>query len=213
MVGLPIKRTIKYQAELDPHFVEEIAATPGGENLRSCIQCGTCSSTCPVSIYMDYTPRRIIGMTRAGFKQDVLASNTIWLCASCYACTVDCPKQVKITEVMYALKQKAIAEKVYPRWLPIPALAREFYRSVFKHGRMNEGLLVARVFLRTNPLRILAQAGMGLRLWMRGRMSMKQERLTPAPGGKGDLKTLLQNIDTIARRGRHGQPATAEVTQ
>ena len=82
MFTKPIERTIKYEAELDHQFAVDIAGKPGGEQLYSCIQCGTCSATCPLSIYMDYTPRRIVAMTRAGFKEEVLNSFTIWLCSS-----------------------------------------------------------------------------------------------------------------------------------
>src|SRR5438876_658871 len=67
-----IQQTINYDAERDRNFPREIMARPGGEKLYGCIQCGTCSATCPVSIYMDHTPRQLMALTRAGFKQDVL---------------------------------------------------------------------------------------------------------------------------------------------
>lgn len=200
MSELKITRRIKYQQELDLDFGKEVAATPGGEDLYKCIQCGTCSSTCPVSVYMDQTPRRIIAMTRAGFKDDVLASNTIWLCSSCYACTVECPKSLRITDIMYALKQKAIAEKVYPKNLPIPVLAKEFFTSVMKTGRSNEGRIVARVWLKTNPLKILSHAGLGLKLLRRGRMSIKTERMT---GGHDQMRRLLDAVEAA----RNARPA------
>ena len=85
-----VVRRIKYEHELDHNFGEEIASHAYGERLMSCIQCGTCSATCPVSHYMDYTPRKVIAMTREGFKEEVLNSLTIWLCASCYSCMVQC---------------------------------------------------------------------------------------------------------------------------
>ena len=192
MSELKISRRIRYQEELDLDFGKEVAAAPGGEDLYKCIQCGTCSSTCPVSVYMDQTPRRIIAMTRAGFKDDVLASNTIWLCSSCYSCSVECPKSLRITDIMYALKQKAIAEKVYPKNLPIPVLAKEFFRSVMKTGRSNEGRTVARVWLKTSPMKILTQAGLGLKLMRRGRMSMKTERMS---SGHDQMRRLLDAVE------------------
>ena len=71
-----------------------------------------------MSAYMDYTPRRLIAMTRAGMKDEVLGSFSIWVCASCYACTAACPKQIPITDIMYALKRTAIREGVHPTPLP-----------------------------------------------------------------------------------------------
>src|SRR5512138_2064641 len=78
MARTEIHRRIKYESELDAGFGEKIARAAYGEKLFSCIQCGTCSATCPVSHYMDYTPRRIIAMVREGFRDEVLNSVTIW---------------------------------------------------------------------------------------------------------------------------------------
>ncbi len=169
------KPRVQYQAELDPSFPAAVAALPGAGKLLACIQCGTCTGACPMSPYMDYSPRRIIGMTRAGFRREVLGSFTIWLCSSCYACTVTCPKTIPITDVMYALKRQAIRERVYPRRFAIPALARELFRTVWKRGRNSEGRLLLRLYLGTSPLMLLRRAGLGLRLWRRGRLGLGAE--------------------------------------
>ena len=129
-LGEDVHRLIKYEAELDKDFAGEIAKMAHGEKFYTCIQCGTCSATCPVSHFMDFTPRKIIAMVREGFREEVLGSFTIWLCASCYSCTADCPREIKITDVMYALKQLAIKEGIYPKRFPIPVMAQEFYKIV-----------------------------------------------------------------------------------
>lgn len=170
-------RKIRYESELDADFAQQIASVPGGEKLFSCIQCGTCSGMCPLSPYMDYTPRQIIAMIRSGFKWEVLSSYTTWLCASCYACTVECPKQIKITDIMYAAKRLAIREGVYPKRFPTPVLASEFFKSVEKAGRSTESRLLVRMFLKTNPLKMFKQAGLGLKLLLRGRMGFAREKI------------------------------------
>ncbi len=170
-------RKIRYESELAPHFAAEIASIPGGEKLYSCIQCGTCSGMCPLSHYMDYTPRQIIAMIRDGFKGEVLSSYTTWLCASCYSCTVECPKEIALTDVMYAAKRLAIREGVFPKRFPIPVLASEFFKSVERSGRNSETWLLMRLYLKTNPLKMLAQAGLGLKLWLRGRLGLKHESI------------------------------------
>jgi heterodisulfide reductase subunit C len=170
-------RKLKYEKELDLAFGEHVAAKAYGQKLLSCIQCGTCGSTCPLSDYMDYTPRKIIAMTREGFKEDVLNSLTIWLCASCYACTVQCPRQIHITDVMYTLKREAIAAGVYPRRYPIPVFSRQFFDLVRRQGRNSEGRLLLKFYLKTNPFRLLSQAWLGLRLMWTGRFSLKQDRV------------------------------------
>ncbi len=193
-----VSRRITYQSELDPGFGEHIAKLAYGEKLFSCIQCGTCSGTCPVSHYMDFTPRRIIAMVREGFRRDVLNSVTIWLCASCYSCTAECPREIKITDVMYALKQEAIAAGVYPKRFPVPVLAREFFHGVERNGRNSEGPLMVKVFLKTNPLGMLKNASMALRLWTKGRLSLFEEKMRQP----GAVSTLLRAAKQAGGNGK-----------
>ncbi len=192
MPDLPGWRKIKYEEDLDPGFADEIASIPGGEHLFNCIQCGTCSGMCPLSPEMDYTPRRIIAMIRAGFRREVLSSYTCWLCASCYSCAVECPKNVKITDIMYAAKRLAIREGVAPSRFPISVLAREFFNQVHSKGRTNEGRLIMRLYMKSNPLKALKQASMGLKLWMQGRISIGSESIKR----KEELHKLLGAIET-----------------
>lgn len=167
----------RYAEDVNPAFPVEIMARPGGEDLQNCIQCGTCSGGCPLSVYMDYTPRRVIALTRAGLEKDVLRSVTPWLCASCYECQVLCPRGLKVTDIMYALKARSIEKGLYPKKFPIPVLAREFYRMVATHGRSAETRLVLTLMLKTNPLGLLKMLPQGYRLWRTGRMSLGQDRI------------------------------------
>ncbi len=167
----------RYAEDVNPAFPVEIMAKPGGEALRSCIQCGTCSGACPMSVHMDLTPRRVIALTRAGLERDVLESATPWLCASCYECQVRCPRDIKVTDVMYALKRRAIEKGLYPKRFPIPVLAQAFYRMIASHGRNSESRLVIELMLRTNPLGILRMAPLGLKLLRTGRMVVGQDRV------------------------------------
>jgi heterodisulfide reductase subunit C len=194
-----IRRKIIYQADTDPTFAEEIAGMSRGETLRACIQCGNCSGACPVSPYMDHTPRQIIAMTRAGFKKEALSSTTIWLCASCYNCTVECPKGIRITDVMYALKQKAIKERLYPKRFPMAVLAREFSAAVRQFGRNSELWLIIYLYLKTNPFAMLGQSILGLRLFLQGRMGLKRERIPMGTGKKGDLQVMMNALDRAER--------------
>jgi quinone-modifying oxidoreductase subunit QmoC len=172
-----ISRTMKYQREADHEWSDSIRGLPGCERIHSCIQCGTCSGTCPMSIYMDYTPRRIIQLVREGFREDALGSKTIWLCASCYSCSVECPQQIHITDVMYALKREAIREEKFPPRFPIPVLAREFYDVVRSRGRNSEIPLVLRMALKSNPFILLTMMKSGWNLLRTGRISLKFERI------------------------------------
>jgi len=167
----------RYAEDVNPAFPAEIMAKPGGEALRDCIQCGTCSGTCPLSVHMDLTPRRVIALTRAGLERDVLQSATPWLCASCYECQVRCPRGIKVTDIMYALKRRAIRKGLYPKRFAIPVLAKAFYSMVARNGRNSESRLVIELALRTNPFNLLKMAPVGLKLLKTGRMVFGQDRI------------------------------------
>jgi quinone-modifying oxidoreductase subunit QmoC len=188
---MEITRTIKYDADRVKGFGKDIMEVPGCEELKSCIQCGTCSGVCPLSIYMDFTPRQVMALTRADFKNEVLRSHTIWLCASCYACTVECPREIRITDIMYELKQRAIHEGIYPKRFPIPVLAREFSQMVLKYGRITEMLLVMKLFLKTSWRAALGNWRMGFDLMRTGRFSLKTEKIER----RADLARMLEAVD------------------
>ena len=174
--------------------LETVLQTPEGRRILTCIQCGTCSGLCPLSIYMDSTPRQVMELTRSDFKTEVLRSTTIWLCASCYACTVECPKQIRITDIMYELKQRAIHEGFYPKRFPIPVLAQEFYKMSHKRGRVTENFLATIMFLKTNILAALGMWRLGLNLLRRGRFPLKLEGIKR----KDELERMMAVVDKLS---------------
>lgn len=76
-----------------------------GETAQLCYQCGLCSGTCPVRSYMDISPTQLIRLYQMGNIERIIESNTFWICSSCYACQLICPKEIKITKIMEALRQ------------------------------------------------------------------------------------------------------------
>jgi heterodisulfide reductase subunit C len=111
--------------------------------ITNCIQCGTCSGTCPAIEFMDYSPRKIIGMIKANLKEDVLSSNTYWSCASCYHCTVRCPAGIDIAEMMYALKRFSMWKDKHKEGLIGPAFSESFIKMIVNSGRSYEPILAA----------------------------------------------------------------------
>jgi len=102
--------------DLDPNFKFLIASEPGGENIKRCFACGTCTGGCPVrEITEVYNPRRIIRMALLGMKKEVLSSPFIWLCSSCYTCFERCPQDVKIPDLMNAIRNIAVREGYIPQ--------------------------------------------------------------------------------------------------
>ena len=135
-----------------------------------CIQCGTCSATCPVAEFMDYSPREIIEMIRGNFKKEVLSSNTIWYCASCYHCTVKCPEGINITDMMYALKRYSIWKNCYKKSLIGPNFSKKFIRGIMKSGKSFEPALAPTFIFKYGLRSLLDDSFMGYALWRKGRM-------------------------------------------
>jgi heterodisulfide reductase subunit C len=81
--------------------VEELS----GQNLLACYQCGKCSAGCPAVSQMDILPNQIIRFAQLGFKDELLKSKSIWICASCFTCNARCPKGINIAEVIEAIRQ------------------------------------------------------------------------------------------------------------
>ena len=193
---MEIPRKVKYEEDLDPGFLAEIKEASGCHEIDGCIQCGTCSSSCPMAVYMDVPPRKIIAMIKNGFREEALKSFTIWLCPSCYTCQVRCPAKIKITDVMYALKRKAIEEKIYPSRFAIPVMDREMSRLIAKNGRSSELWLLVGLYLKSRrPLAMLKMAPLGLKLMKTGRMSLKGEKIKD----RAQLRTLLKAVKEGAR--------------
>ncbi|MCJ7619510.1 MAG: (Fe-S)-binding protein, partial [Anaerolineae bacterium] len=94
--------------ERDAKFGEQV--TPEFDVLRTCIQCGTCSASCPTAYAMDYTPRQLWKLIQLGLKGEVVNSRTFWLCTTCKACTVRCPRGIDLTQTMLMLKEYAVRE-------------------------------------------------------------------------------------------------------
>lgn len=193
---MEIQRHVKYEEDLDPGFMAEIKELSGCHEIGECIQCGTCSSSCPMAVYMDVPPRKIIAMIKNGFREEALKSFTIWLCPSCYTCQVRCPAKIKITDVMYALKRKAIEEKVYPQRFAIPVLDREMSRLIAKYGRSSDLWLLLGLYLKTRrPITMMKMSPLGLRLMKAGRMPLRREAIK----NRSQLRSLVKAVKEGAR--------------
>ncbi len=176
-------------------FVEEISAIPGGEGIRLCIQCGTCTASCPNAERMEHTPSQLIAMARAGMRDEVLSSNAMWFCLSCYMCTVRCPRGIKQTHFMHVLEGMAAREgKSYGR-TRTPAMYKSFNYFVRSIGRLPEVWFMARFYLSTNPLRAFGMIPVALSLLRHGRLSIKTKRLTQE--GTNQLKAILDKAESL----------------
>ncbi|MEI6290633.1 MAG: 4Fe-4S dicluster domain-containing protein [Chloroflexota bacterium] len=167
-------------------------ATAGVSHLEMCIQCGTCGGSCPSAADMDHTPRMLFAMLRAGMRDEVLHSNTPWICVSCYHCVVRCPQQVHIPDVMYTLKGLAIKANLFED-NNAPDFSSTFVSMIESFGRSYELGLASRHYLKHYPLRLPAMALMGLGLMTAGRMTIMPKRIK----NMDQLTSILDKAKTL----------------
>jgi heterodisulfide reductase subunit C len=105
---------------LVPGFAQEVALEPGGEGIRKCYACGTCTAGCPVRrFHAVFNPRRIIRMVLLGMRDQVLKEPFVWVCATCFTCQERCPQGVRIADVMRALRNIAYRLGNMPEVVPM----------------------------------------------------------------------------------------------
>lgn len=186
------ERVLSRLREEDLSLLHEVSMkTAGVSHLEMCIQCGTCGGSCPSAMDMEHTPRMLFAMLRAGMREEVLRSNTPWICVSCYHCVVRCPQEVHIADVMYTLKSMAIKAKLY-KDSTAPHFSQTFVDMVETYGRSFEFGLASRHYLRHFPLRLPGMAPMGFGMITKGRMAITPKKIKHMDQLKAILKCASQ---------------------
>jgi heterodisulfide reductase subunit C len=163
-----------------PSFATEIANllyAADGNPISSCQQCGTCTATCPAAEFMDHPPRELIDMIRANLKDAVLTSNGYWYCASCYQCTVRCPRGINIADLMYALKRYSIWRNRYKKGLIGPGFSKRFVRMIMKSGKSFEPALAPAFIFKYGLRGFLHDTQTALFLLFRGRLPITPPKI------------------------------------
>jgi len=181
--------------ELDFHFREEIASELGGENIKRCFACGTCSASCPITeIDERFNPRKIIRMALLGMKSQVLSSDFIWICCNCYLCYERCPQDVRFTSIIHAIRNIAIRELEEGGGViraPSFLFAHSFLETVKNYGRLWEPGLMLKFFRRKKDLKgILAYAPLAIKMYRKGKIP-----ISPSRGGAAAVKHMFKKIE------------------
>ncbi len=181
-------------------FLKEVEAhVEGGEWVKMCMQCGVCAGSCPLGPHWAHPPQEIFMMIRAGKREEVLGSDSMWMCTSCYNCIVRCPRGLPITHIMHGLAHYAHRLGLAPEKQPTREFARIFWDNITKSGRANELKMGLSLYFKDG-------FGNGIKEAMKnkalGQAMMKTKRLNPMEffGGHGVKdKSGLQAMIAKAR--------------
>lgn len=93
----------------DPAFTKEVEKR-SGQDISTCYQCGNCTAGCPAGFVYDRQVNQIMRGVQLGLKDQVLSSDSIWLCLGCSMCTLRCPNNIDVAGVMETLRHMARQE-------------------------------------------------------------------------------------------------------
>lgn len=173
----------------------------GGDKLAMCMQCGVCSGSCPIGVQMDYGPRKLFMMIRAGMQEEVMTSNTPSNCTSCYRCVVRCPRSVPVTYILQDLLAKQAELGYAPKTSENVNFAKSFWWSARTFGRTDERLVTALYYfsfgLKEGYKRGMDNLKIALSFVKKGRMHIG---LPHQIKRKAQLKRILAKAAEIEKR-------------
>lgn len=169
-------------------LAEELKAATG-LNPADCYQCGKCSAGCPMATETSLRPHDVMRMIVGGKKDQLLASESIWLCLTCETCSARCPNECDPARMVDALREMAAGKA--PR--NIGAFHRSFLDQIKMTGRMFELGLIVQYKLRSGALMqdVLTTPG----VIARGKL-----KFLPAPiKGVGDVRRIFAACEAEGR--------------
>ena len=165
---------------------------PIQEMVRTCIQCGTCTGSCPNAFAMDHTPRQLWRMVLMEKTDEIFQSKTFTLCSSCYYCTLRCPRGLTLTEAMSGLKQIA-ARQGFSKYNQSTLFYKSFLGSVRRHGRVKEMEFMTLYFASMkNPILPIQFTPLGIKLLLKRKISVQ----IPLKG-HSSLNTIFKKIKEL----------------
>lgn len=188
-------------------FQKKVMNYPNAENLMACLNCGTCTASCPSSEFMTFGPRAMIRGIITGNIDEVRKSHDPWMCVQCFMCEVKCPRDVKPVYIMRALKEIAITDNDYSETKGLvrteKKLQKIFVKQIKNAGRISEfhtalsykGLLGSAM-----------EMDLGLELLLTGRIKIKNvikygltfgqgtESAMPNPKARDQVRRLMERF-------------------
>ncbi len=179
----------------------------GGDKLSLCMQCGVCSGSCPIGTQMDYGPRKLFMMIRAGMRHAVMTSNTMQNCVLCYRCVVRCPRGIPVAYILQDLMTNAVEQGyAVAKASENARFAKVFWWSTMTFGRTDERLVTAGYYfsggLVEGVRKGLQNTKIALAMLRTGRMHFGKPKKIK---NTKDFKAILRKAKEIEAREREGR--------
>jgi quinone-modifying oxidoreductase subunit QmoC len=170
-----------------------------GAWVKMCMQCGVCAGSCPFGAHWEHSPQKLFMMIRAGKRDEVLHSDAMWMCTSCYNCVVRCPRQLPITHIMHGLATYAHRLGLAPKNQPTREFATQFWDNLMKKGRINELKLTLGLYFKDG---LVAGIRTGLTMKAIGLGLFKAKRLNPMEIAGGHAIKDIKGLHAIIEKAR-----------
>lgn len=143
---------------------------------------------------MDHSPRALLRLLQLGMVDDVLRSNTPWLCAGCHGCSFCCPRGVDLTRVMYLLRQRAAGDGASNERV---GFYREFVTCIQKRGTVYEPELLLAYARRVGPGVLFPHIRMGVGMALHGKLTFGPRSI---PGRERLGQAIRETMQIEARQ-------------
>ena len=187
------------------NFLKEVEErVEDGHWVRMCMQCGVCAGSCPLGPHWEHSPQKIFMMIRAGKREEVLTSDAMWMCTSCYNCIVRCPRKLPITHIMHGLANYSHRLGLAPKGQPTREIAKLFWDSLVKTGRVNELKFSLAMYFKDGfgqgIKNAMAMQGVGLGLVKAGRLNPMEILGGHSCKDKGGIQKMIAKAQEIENR-------------
>ncbi|MDD5095146.1 MAG: heterodisulfide reductase, partial [Dehalococcoidia bacterium] len=143
------------------------------------------------------TPRQLWRLIQLGLKEEVLTSNSFWLCTACYACTLRCLRGIACTETMSSLKRMSV--KAGMESVSSSARFYEAFRdTVRKHGRLHEVEMMTSFFGKSKRLGAVGYTRLGFTLWRKGKVSLNPSAANIK--GLDQIEAIYRKVEELEAR-------------
>jgi heterodisulfide reductase subunit C len=154
-------------------------------DIETCLECGKCSGGCSNGHLFDYTPRKIVQLVKLGDEETLVGMDALWICLSCQLCLDRCPSGIDIPRILDYLREKAVTRGVKASRPDVHLFLELMLQEARDKGRVSEVRLMIRFKKKTGQY--LKDAGLGFRMFLKGKLSPFPSRMQKPEG----LKKLL----------------------